>query len=1778
MAELGSAEFVLRADAAQLIRSLDDAEKKVKAATAQIAQSMGVSERAVTQAAAQLAKAQDAQTAGFSSLAKSAAGAAVAVTGVTVGLAALHEGLNASAEATLKAEQAQRTLTAAYRDSAPQFKAFADAQAQAFGRTNSEVENGVARLSILQKQYGITSDEIQKLTTVALNLGTTFGDTSEAIRSVQAAIRGEPEALEKYGIALQENAIKNSRLLTEEERKNFTSLDAITQARIRYRIILAESAQFEGAATERAQSAQGSFDRLARATDEAAKSIGERLVPALAKGADGVAGYLEKSQGVAARNAELAASFEDFARRYTTALGPLSAIGFLDIITGRKPGAPPAPPAQSPADAPPSGVMFGPSVADVKAINDRFEAEERRRQKELADLRKEARADEAKAQTQAAEDEHDREVKALDDKKVLLEIERDAKLTAVEEQTKAAIRGIEDEARAAKDASDAEIARLRVEEEAAQRSASDRHDAVVAGLDAEQRATQDATAETIRTLEIERDAAKQASEDRRDAAIDALDAEKRARDAARVAEDRAIEDSATRAARLENDRHEAAVRGFEAETKAANDSKDQQLRALDALAKQAEDQHQARLRRLSDEADADRDRHDAAVRALSDEADAAQAKHDADARAIEDQGKAAAAAHDAALRRLSDEAEAARDALDLANRGFEREQDAAAKTHAARLDEIAAEADAAKDAHDAEVRRLSDEADAAKDDHEARLRALSDEADAAEDAHKRTLRRLDDERDAARDAHEATIRALSDEADAADAAHTATLRGLREEQDARLGILDTQLKALDAQERQADAADRLGALQRKVGEAQQALGVAQGTGTPEQIAAARGRLTDAYRTGNQLFVRDAQEELERLAGHGAAAVKKAQEDLAASQKALLDEQTKQGRDAQREQLKDQQDAIKGEIDARKKAADDALELIKARVAAEKDAADRSLDETARRLDGEKRAADDALALIKDRVAAERRAEDDRFALIQAELKARKDAATDAYKLVQDDLKARKDAADAASKLVTDDIEARKQAAADAYKLVQDRLEKEKRAEDDAYQQGADRRAAAKLALDDEYKRGQDRRAAAKKDLDDELTSALKRISDEKVAADDALAKTKDRLDKRKVAVGDANKDELEKIQARKDAEKDAHDAAVLAARDQATETKRAVQDRRDAEELADKARRKEIQDAFDNEARDRRARYDDEATGEIPALRRALEAAQNHFRERKEAADKAYQDEQRQIADTYTNEQTGLIPVAQRAASAVARGFQDQTRAVTEEAAKQKKEINDQYTNAAKTGLLDLLERARADSQDKLDKQRQYWQAWAEDIGGPNGQIQKVIGKFDDLIDKIKKAGGTVNVGGGPSSQHDAGQGDDPGHGPGPSAGAGGGGVPDPYAVSFPFGARYSNPFNPDIPVHRGVDLVVKGAANGGKGHPVTAFEDGEVTYDGYDPNGGNGIIIKGTDGLYHRYFHFDSTDVEMGQQIHRGDVIGRLGESGTEGSPHLHYEVSHRSNGDPQGDLIDPVPYMTAAGTPGARPGSRLSGRTFEFDLFGRHFVVTLPGGRGGLELIRAIEEMGREMEGRDFGRAAAAIALSEGADGDLTQPGSGGARGPFQFDPGGELPNYAHYLHKSLEEAGDYAGENPLDAARWALEGYLGDALREGLNEDLHGADLAEYGSREGQRPDGDLWRRAGDAYRELYGYANGGIIPEPTLLVGRTRGPYAIAGEMGTPEWVTPHAPGAGGADLGTLADRIIRGVAATRPITLVGTAEDLARRTRRILEREARDHESLRGVRR
>lgn len=99
---------------------------------------------------------------------------------------------------------------------------------------------------------------------------------------------------------------------------------------------------------------------------------------------------------------------------------------------------------------------------------------------------------------------------------------------------------------------------------------------------------------------------------------------------------------------------------------------------------------------------------------------------------------------------------------------------------------------------------------------------------------------------------------------------------------------------------------------------------------------------------------------------------------------------------------------------------------------------------------------------------------------------------------------------------------------------------------------------------------------------------------------------------------------------------------------------------------------------------------------------------------------------------------------------------------------------------------------------------------------------------------------------------------------------------------------------------HQGVDLPLK------TGDPIYATFTGKVRMSKYMGGFGNLIIIRHENGLETFYAHLSKRNVEEGDWVNAGDVIGLGGSTGRSTGPHLHFET--RYNGfafDPQW-LID--------------------------------------------------------------------------------------------------------------------------------------------------------------------------------------------------------------------------------------------------------------------------------
>jgi murein DD-endopeptidase MepM/ murein hydrolase activator NlpD len=112
----------------------------------------------------------------------------------------------------------------------------------------------------------------------------------------------------------------------------------------------------------------------------------------------------------------------------------------------------------------------------------------------------------------------------------------------------------------------------------------------------------------------------------------------------------------------------------------------------------------------------------------------------------------------------------------------------------------------------------------------------------------------------------------------------------------------------------------------------------------------------------------------------------------------------------------------------------------------------------------------------------------------------------------------------------------------------------------------------------------------------------------------------------------------------------------------------------------------------------------------------------------------------------------------------------------------------------------------------------------------------------------------------------------------------------DLIMISSNFGLR-TDPFLEQQEVHRGLDFVAE------EGKDVYATGDGTVTLVQESRIGyGNEIFIDHGYGFGSRYAHLSQILVKEGQNVKRGQLIGKVGESGRATGPHLHYEVLYEN------------------------------------------------------------------------------------------------------------------------------------------------------------------------------------------------------------------------------------------------------------------------------------------
>ena len=116
--------------------------------------------------------------------------------------------------------------------------------------------------------------------------------------------------------------------------------------------------------------------------------------------------------------------------------------------------------------------------------------------------------------------------------------------------------------------------------------------------------------------------------------------------------------------------------------------------------------------------------------------------------------------------------------------------------------------------------------------------------------------------------------------------------------------------------------------------------------------------------------------------------------------------------------------------------------------------------------------------------------------------------------------------------------------------------------------------------------------------------------------------------------------------------------------------------------------------------------------------------------------------------------------------------------------------------------------------------------------------------------------------------------------------------VLDKAKLTSAFGMR-PDPFTKQVRLHNGTDLA------GPMETPIYAPTEGVVVFAGRKSGYGNLVQLQVSAETALRFAQLDSVDVEVGENVRAGDVIGLMGRSGRATGPHLHLEVLH--NGAPR-------------------------------------------------------------------------------------------------------------------------------------------------------------------------------------------------------------------------------------------------------------------------------------
>lgn len=190
----------------------------------------------------------------------------------------------ASIKAAADAEQSFGAVGTVFGEGADQVRAWAETADQALGLSENSYNELAASIGGSLRQAGYEQDELgaktNDLITSAADLSSVFGgDAAEAAGAMGAALRGEFDSLERFGVFLNAAAVEAELARTGQDNLSGAALDA-AKKQATHNLIMEQAGQYAGNFAAEADTAAGAQQRAAATAENAAATLGEALLPA----------------------------------------------------------------------------------------------------------------------------------------------------------------------------------------------------------------------------------------------------------------------------------------------------------------------------------------------------------------------------------------------------------------------------------------------------------------------------------------------------------------------------------------------------------------------------------------------------------------------------------------------------------------------------------------------------------------------------------------------------------------------------------------------------------------------------------------------------------------------------------------------------------------------------------------------------------------------------------------------------------------------------------------------------------------------------------------------------------------------------------------------------------------------------------------------------------------------------------------------------------------------------------------------------------------------------------------------------------------------------------------------------------------------------------------------------------------------------------------------------------------------------------------------------------